>query len=816
MVKKWNFPHKLKAIAKGRSLYQHRLIRTLVVLVTCALVFTTISLYIVAHSSALDMQQEAYVQEREQFNAQLTFMGDTLKNLIMSLYVDPEVYTLMHGEELSIIEIASKMRKVEQIANATGYLESIAIYNGPSEQLFSTSAVIQQNARGERDVVLQQLTLSDPASFKLMPFSVPNAPGTAEQVDSLLYGLFDFSVAYRNTTHPEPGSILLFIRPSWLFQQLSVNSGPFSKSSQFFVGTPDGIVFDQDGRRLDRDRKGLRHGTDEAFALAYEDVHHNPGQSGSFVHSSDQGKMVIRYAPTEFYGWTLYQMQPYRQIVARMDRLAFTFVAVGGGTLLASVVISYLFALKLYRPLSRLVQQWNLSPRGGLHTHTQDEFSWLQQMYRGMMSRLEHLHNRVEQDRPLAVQAELRKWIAGDIRGDTADFQQWLEKRECHKIADGPYLFARISVTKPDADTHEAAVEDEDLLEMVKEEIVRRLPDSWRMTSVPERSGEELLWFSLPAAAIGTELEAERLLESVAQQSQAASDGRFKFLVTVALSDVVGGIEEVPDAKQQVDERWTYRFVYGPGVVIHSELLRHHATSSFTMQVKERDLTRCTTKACEAMRMNRQAQLDDALADWFDTARSCVPDMVRSALLLLALELFTVWQERPSYGKESESSGFIQWRNLKTELQQADDLEQARGVLAHWLEQIRPASEEEEERCRQAIVAAMQDLARVELANPDFGLAAVADALQLSTAYISRVYRQGTGISYLDYLHDVRLQRAMELLMNDSLTIAEVMEKVGYRTESHFFKRFKQKFGGTPKQCRTRQAIQALSDSDAL
>jgi transcriptional regulator GlxA family with amidase domain len=68
----------------------------------------------------------------------------------------------------------------------------------------------------------------------------------------------------------------------------------------------------------------------------------------------------------------------------------------------------------------------------------------------------------------------------------------------------------------------------------------------------------------------------------------------------------------------------------------------------------------------------------------------------------------------------------------------------------------------------------------------------------LSPTYISNFLKQATGVSPINYLIEIRLKRAKDMLKNDNLTIKEVASAVGYQDAYHFSKSFKKLYGVSP------------------
>lgn len=74
----------------------------------------------------------------------------------------------------------------------------------------------------------------------------------------------------------------------------------------------------------------------------------------------------------------------------------------------------------------------------------------------------------------------------------------------------------------------------------------------------------------------------------------------------------------------------------------------------------------------------------------------------------------------------------------------------------------------------------------------------------MSRYHFIRLFKQSTGMTPYQYLTQCRLERAQHLLANTDLTIAEIAERVGFATHSHFTKVFRQHFSVTPKVYRQR------------
>lgn len=84
----------------------------------------------------------------------------------------------------------------------------------------------------------------------------------------------------------------------------------------------------------------------------------------------------------------------------------------------------------------------------------------------------------------------------------------------------------------------------------------------------------------------------------------------------------------------------------------------------------------------------------------------------------------------------------------------------------------------------------------------DLTLERVAQAVHLSPYYLSHLFKEELGISFIEYVTKVRIEEAKKLLLGTSATISEIACMVGYQDSSYFTKVFKKLEGQTPTQFR--------------
>lgn len=85
----------------------------------------------------------------------------------------------------------------------------------------------------------------------------------------------------------------------------------------------------------------------------------------------------------------------------------------------------------------------------------------------------------------------------------------------------------------------------------------------------------------------------------------------------------------------------------------------------------------------------------------------------------------------------------------------------------------------------------------------DISLVEVANHVSLSPSYFSKRFKKDNNMNFIDYLIDVRIQRAKVLLISSRYKVNEICKMCGFNSLNHFYKTFKDVTGYTAQQYRT-------------
>lgn len=121
----------------------------------------------------------------------------------------------------------------------------------------------------------------------------------------------------------------------------------------------------------------------------------------------------------------------------------------------------------------------------------------------------------------------------------------------------------------------------------------------------------------------------------------------------------------------------------------------------------------------------------------------------------------------------------------------------------------RPAGEQLDEPHQEhshsaALIAKARSYIDAHYADPDISLSQVAAQVLLSPTYFSVVFSRTMGETFIEYLTNVRIRKAIELLLTTSLASSEIAYRIGYQNPRYFYSVFRKVVGQPPNEFRRR------------
>lgn len=160
---------------------------------------------------------------------------------------------------------------------------------------------------------------------------------------------------------------------------------------------------------------------------------------------------------------------------------------------------------------------------------------------------------------------------------------------------------------------------------------------------------------------------------------------------------------------------------------------------------------------------------------------------------------FTLWAEHLAYEKGGMTYQFHSRQDYLPTLMALNNLED----LKKWfVEKIMDACRNilgKREEKSKSIIEMSKDYIK-ENFNRDISLDEVSREVNISPYYFSKIFKEGTGENFIEYLTAIRIEKAKELLNTTELSMKEICTMCGYSDPNYFSRSFKKNVGVTPTE----------------
>ena len=104
-----------------------------------------------------------------------------------------------------------------------------------------------------------------------------------------------------------------------------------------------------------------------------------------------------------------------------------------------------------------------------------------------------------------------------------------------------------------------------------------------------------------------------------------------------------------------------------------------------------------------------------------------------------------------------------------------------------------------------SLIYAVKEYVTMHLSDVELTLAGTAEKSYLNSSYLSRIFKKEIGVSFVEYVNSLRIEKAKSLLEETDLKIYEVAERVGTGNANYLGILFKKAVGCTPYEYRSKK-----------
>jgi two-component system, response regulator YesN len=525
---------------------------------------------------------------------------------------------------------------------------------------------------------------------------------------------------------------------------------------------------------------------------------------GSFIQSTGSRQALITYVKPLKNGWQIVTETSLQYLYQRLGHIRDITFAACGLLILVGSGISFWLSRKMYHPIERLLAKTSdfekaLNRTHGKEGHARNEFHIINRAIEVAFKS----NNDWEKHYRTNYPAMRERFVMGLLQNKFSSKREIEEKMEYLRLElpENDFVVMLLEIDQYSQMLESYSVSDQNLFKYAIENIAEELAlESFRCVTAEADEHQFALLLNVEPEQQADTTRFKELLIVLAERIRNQIHTLLRLSVTVSVGSVYSGITNAHLSLKEAQGVMRVKFITGPcGVLFHEELNQDHSSDYyFPVQTANRILNHL-----KAGQMDEVEELLEHMRDEMKQKPNIGQETIYRLYSRLLDEVLLYMQELGMNAGEM----FKSHNSMYRELAQKETLDAIHEWFVDRMGRIISYAAAQPKNNK--YIDQVMEYIRVSY-HLDLSLERIADHVKLNHAYLSRMFKQETGKTVVEYLTQIRLDASKSLLRSTERTIQDIAEEVGYLNVNSFIRFFKRYEGITPGEYRKMAADERL------
>lgn len=503
-----------------------------------------------------------------------------------------------------------------------------------------------------------------------------------------------------------------------------------------------------------------------------------PGaKSGVIEASAATGGMMMTYTTSSYNGWSYVVAQPPHVVLSKVLAIKHTTVTILLAFLIFGLILAYLFATRSGRPIVNITTALTSRLNGGELKRPKDMYGYIQHSLARLIDNNDELQQEIERQAPLLRESFFGRLLQGEYL-----MAEHVESLLKHQNADIQGRGCAVGIVQFHRGGHrfqEEELRELDIERVIIQDMLGRTLKGCPFTYPVAEDKIAVLFVNGQGDPGAFRKTVERELQQLTLEIS-----RHGLQAGFAVGGYRPSLLEVPESFEEARQALSRLYEAGTGQSVWFEDLAHdHRGFYFPAESENRLMN--YIKAGET-----------------DEVRKLLASLYRENFeerhLSLAMQQLFVLDLVGCLVKVQDQLMVKEQADMRHLLQQLGTANHPKQAFDNATERFAEISDDIDRRKKSRNVQLIRDTVDYihhQYGQADLSLDAAADHLNISKGYLSQFFKEQTGVNFSEYVENLRMDKAKQLLSETRLPIRDIAQQVGYHASSTFCRAFKRGSG---------------------
>ena len=513
---------------------------------------------------------------------------------------------------------------------------------------------------------------------------------------------------------------------------------------------------------VDGERRAVYTETGEAIGQTFDstllpDVIYEK-ESGYLITGEGSAKKMMVYANPSHNGyenWTFISWTDYSSLMSPLNSIRRMIYMICFLAFLFSTAVIVMLSRALYAPVRKTID------------------------------RVVVLEEEQQKKRKLEKMLFFRKLFLGNVADDIKVIREQFEKHQIVSQTGGEIRVVLLSVDYLNSYLRQVENGQEEL-EGIMDRLIHDRFESIYGSVIYVRMQDGRWALCLPAA------DKENKLDEIFKRINDDLEAGFGITVSMSVSGIGHSVRDIPFLYSEALDIHSYLYLWGEKRLITDEDIKDQGKGKFDYPHETEK------KLLGSLFAGKYEETVEAYNEFVEKIHLYTVEEIKLSFMLLAYAV-----KKASHKSIAETSTILlEFDKFYKRLQGAGTIDEVHHLFLHLFDEIVDKLKIYSKERHDQLIAQIKAFVNDNFGDTNLSMNQVSDHVNMSAAYLGRLFKQASGITFTEYLTRFRLDAACDLLKNTDMTVNDISNEVGFTNSSYFYIIFKKNLECTPNQYR--------------